>query len=498
MDEQRPQPAESFQRRHHHSAENLITLFEWLLVAFILALIFQGFAVQAFQIPTGSMAETLRGAHYQMRCVRCGYPFDAGSESLSVNRAQCPNCNYFQPPHAAQEVKNGDRIFVLKSIYQFSEPKRWDVVVFKNPTNPRDNYIKRMIGLPDETVQLIGGDVYINGEIERKPFNVQQEHWMPIFIQDYQPFNAVGYFEQLQQDQQDIHNKSWQQPFENMIGSQWQFEEACFKLEDKARKEHTLAYQSNNLNEFKARYAYNDSSRYVYMPTCTDLMITFYTDSDYIDGYVGARLEKGGVLYSATVEFDGALVFSKTVGSITRELERTLTGGIQQPGFQKFEFANVDHRLVLRWGDKRFTYDLTRDPDFEPVEEETESPRVQIFASGLLELRHIGLYRDVYYRGSEAYAVRATAEDSFELEDDQFFVCGDNSNNSSDGRMWTVPGIGNNGHEYRSGIVPREYMMGKAVMVYWSQAFTPLEKAPPIVPNLGNLKVIYGGSEQEY
>lgn len=500
MDEQRPQPYESFAHRHRHSAENLITLLEWMLIAFILALVFQGFAVQAFQIPTGSMAETLRGAHYQMRCYRCGYEFDAGSDSLTVNRPQCPNCNYFQPPHAIGNLKNGDRIFVLKSIYQISEPKRWDVVVFKNPVNPRDNYIKRMIGLPGETVQLIGGDVYINGEIQRKPANVQHEQWMPIFLQDYQPFSAAGHFEHLQQSGQDVHNEkyAWDRSFENTLGSQWQFQPDRYVLADTARKEHTLEYQTKNLNEFKARYAYNDSSRYSYMPTCTDLMISFYTNSDYIDGYVGARLEKGGVLYSATVEFDGALIFSKTVGSITRELERTLTGGIQKPGFQKFEFANVDQKLVLRWGDKRFTYDLHKDPDFAPVEEEAERPRVQIFAAGLLELRHIGLYRDIYYRGSEAYAERATAEKPFTLGEDEYFVCGDNSNNSSDGRMWSVPGIGNNGREYRPGIVPHEYLMGKAVMVYWAQAYQPAPGAPFIIPNLSNIKVIYGGSDQQY
>ncbi|MBC8379462.1 MAG: hypothetical protein H8E62_09825 [Planctomycetes bacterium] len=77
-------------------------------------------------------------------------------------------------------------------------------------------------------------------------------------------------------------------------------------------------------------------------------------------------------------------------------------------------------------------------------------------------------------------------------------MCGDNSNNSYDGRAWRIEGIGNNGHSYRVGIVPRDYMMGKAVMVYWSQAFQPAGNLPSMIPNLGNLKVISGGSEREY
>ena len=63
-------------------------------------------------------------------------------------------------------VIKGDRIFVLKCIYQFLEPNRWDVVVFNPPMDPKINYIKRMIGLPGEKVEIIDGDVYINDDLE--------------------------------------------------------------------------------------------------------------------------------------------------------------------------------------------------------------------------------------------------------------------------------------------------------------------------------------------
>jgi signal peptidase I len=128
--EQQSESYESLAHRHRHSVESVITLLEWLLVAFILALLFMIFAMQAFQIPTGSMAETLCGAHYRMRCCRCGYGFDIGNDGVSYGRPHCPNCDYVEPMDAIGHVKNGDRIFVLKSIYQFFEPKRWDVVVF--------------------------------------------------------------------------------------------------------------------------------------------------------------------------------------------------------------------------------------------------------------------------------------------------------------------------------------------------------------------------------
>ena len=107
---ERPQPAESaggFERRHHSSVEGVVTLLDWLLVAFILALVFQAFGIQAFQIPTGSMAETLRGDHYRMRCIQCGYPFDTGSDSLSLDLPQCPNCGRLQPSSSIGSLVNG-------------------------------------------------------------------------------------------------------------------------------------------------------------------------------------------------------------------------------------------------------------------------------------------------------------------------------------------------------------------------------------------------------
>ena len=501
MEENRPQPQESLAHRHQHSVESIITLLEWLVVAFILALMFMTFAMQAFQIPTGSMAETLRGAHYSMRCVRCGHRFDVGNDAVSYARPQCPNCDYIEPPHALGRVNNGDRIFVLKSIYQFFEPQRWDVVVFKNPTNPLDNYIKRLVALPGETVELINGDVFINGNITRKPASVQKELWMPIFLQDFQPLEAGKHFNDRVLKGEDANNKAWKPPFENEPNSLWQTDtKSVFTLNEKTNARHTMFYASDNPNDFRAFYGYNESSGYSFKPIVSDLMINFYAKCDDSDGYVGATLEKYGVHYSARVEFDGGMVFTKTINGQTTQLRPPmLSGGIETDQFEKFEFANVDQQLVFRWGEKRFTYDLSKDEGFHPVNGHYEKPpTVSIFASGPSQIRHIGLYRDIFYMGEESISLRATKENPFALSSNEFFVCGDNSNNSLDGRFWSVPGISNGDSPYPVGIVPRDYMMGKAVMVYWSQAFRPAFDLPSMIPNLDNLKVISGGSETEY
>lgn len=61
-------------------------------------------------------------------------------------------------------LTNKDNLIVEKLTYRFSDPKRYDIIVFPYPENPKKHYIKRIIGLPGETVQIIDGYVYIDGE----------------------------------------------------------------------------------------------------------------------------------------------------------------------------------------------------------------------------------------------------------------------------------------------------------------------------------------------
>ncbi|GAI19318.1 unnamed protein product, partial [marine sediment metagenome] len=55
-------------RRKKDRAAEIADTFEWLITAFILAFVFRAFVMEAFRIPTGSMADTLKGAHFRLRC----------------------------------------------------------------------------------------------------------------------------------------------------------------------------------------------------------------------------------------------------------------------------------------------------------------------------------------------------------------------------------------------------------------------------------------------
>ena len=62
-------------------------------------------------------------------------------------------------------MDDGDQLIVDKLTYRFHDPERFDIIVF--PFRYKDNtyYIKRIIGLPGETVQIVDGEIYINGEL---------------------------------------------------------------------------------------------------------------------------------------------------------------------------------------------------------------------------------------------------------------------------------------------------------------------------------------------
>src|SRR3954469_1133508 len=73
--------------RDYDSGPNVKETLESILVAFVLAFIFRCFVVEAFVIPTGSMAPTLLGAHTRHQCPECGYRFDVNFSPARVKNA---------------------------------------------------------------------------------------------------------------------------------------------------------------------------------------------------------------------------------------------------------------------------------------------------------------------------------------------------------------------------------------------------------------------------
>jgi signal peptidase I len=109
---------------------------EALVIALVLALVIRAFLVQAFSIPSGSMQPTLLIGDY-----------------LLVNKF-------------IYGIRNP---FSNKMWIPISSPRRGDIVVFIFPQDPSKDYIKRVIGLPGDTVQIINKKVYLNGRQVETP-----------------------------------------------------------------------------------------------------------------------------------------------------------------------------------------------------------------------------------------------------------------------------------------------------------------------------------------
>ena len=89
-------------------------------------------------------------------------------------------------------IMTNDKLIALRTSYWFKDPKRGDIIIFKYPEDEREWYIKRVIALPGETVQVKDGKVYINGS--SKPLSEPYIKEEP--VEDFGPYTVPknGYF----------------------------------------------------------------------------------------------------------------------------------------------------------------------------------------------------------------------------------------------------------------------------------------------------------------
>ena len=69
--------------------------------------------------------------------------------------------------------QHGQRLLVVKAAYWFGEPQRGDVIIFPSQTHSDENLIKRVVGLPGETVEVKEGQVYIDGSPLEEPYIIE-------------------------------------------------------------------------------------------------------------------------------------------------------------------------------------------------------------------------------------------------------------------------------------------------------------------------------------
>lgn len=67
-------------------------------------------------------------------------------------------------------IVEDDRLIGFRLAYTFDAPQRGDIIIFKFPDDEKQNYVKRVIGLPGDVVQIIHGQVFVNGELLDEPY----------------------------------------------------------------------------------------------------------------------------------------------------------------------------------------------------------------------------------------------------------------------------------------------------------------------------------------
>ncbi|RLC63748.1 MAG: signal peptidase I [Chloroflexi bacterium] len=115
-------------------------------------------------------------------------------------------------------LHDGQRLLVNKAVYFFREPEAGEVIVFQPPNNRRTDYIKRIIALPGDTVEVKAGVVYVNGSPLDEPYIKDQ----PSYTLGPQKIPEDSYFVlgDNRNNSNDSHN-GWTVPRQNIVGKAW-------------------------------------------------------------------------------------------------------------------------------------------------------------------------------------------------------------------------------------------------------------------------------------
>ena len=129
----------------------------------------------------------------------------------------CPIVGSCMEPTLQEE---GQRLLISKVVYHFHEPERGDIIVFHPPHKPQNTppYIKRIIGLPGDTIEIEEGVVYIDGSQLYEPY-VKNHANYTVPMRDI-PENEYFVLGDNRPNADDSHN-GWTVPRQDIIGKAW-------------------------------------------------------------------------------------------------------------------------------------------------------------------------------------------------------------------------------------------------------------------------------------
>ncbi len=126
-------------------------------------------------------------------------------------------------PTIEADGSSGARIIGFRLSYLFDEPERGDIIIFKYPDDPSQNYVKRVIGLPGETVEIKEGKVYISKDGVMLEDPLDEPYLKEVAIGSYGPYEVPedSYFVMGDNRNNSFDSRKWANtyvPKENIIG----------------------------------------------------------------------------------------------------------------------------------------------------------------------------------------------------------------------------------------------------------------------------------------
>ncbi len=161
---------------------------ELMVLLCLCVLLVRTFSAEAYVVPTGSMAPTLLGLHRELTCANCRFLFVVGiDEEGQTGQAVCPNCGQRAWTTRSRSSAAATAFWCRSSCTISGVPERWEVAVFHFPGEPSQAYVKRVVGLPGESIRIDGGDIFVDGQIVRK--SLPEIRAMRILVHDsrFQP-----------------------------------------------------------------------------------------------------------------------------------------------------------------------------------------------------------------------------------------------------------------------------------------------------------------------
>lgn len=174
-----------------------------LVAGFVAASIFNGamksMLFEPYSVPRAAMAPAVLGVHTDVTCTNCSfiYAYHMGDRlqgarwsPRSAKPTTCPNCGQEAKVLPDAPVRAGDTVLVDK----MARPARWDLLLYRHRPEAGQQprvFLKRLVGLPGETVEIVGGDVFVDGRRLRKEPYMARDMWILVYDTQYLPVRPV-------------------------------------------------------------------------------------------------------------------------------------------------------------------------------------------------------------------------------------------------------------------------------------------------------------------